>query len=79
MDTFAPQRWLDSRERVQPRSTVRRPRALGHSENAPGFRIVTIDCVERTFDISERTDGFCQSLAWNDEKFLPLVWHAPHR
>jgi hypothetical protein len=38
---------------------------------------VTIDCVERTWEISNRVDGFCQALAWNDDKFVPLVWHAP--
>jgi len=68
--------------RISAFSPDRRFTGLAHWEtrdNAPGFRIVTIDCVERSYEISDRTDGFCQSLAWSEDKFVPLVWHAPHR
>ena len=68
--------------RVSAFSPDRRFTGLAHwdrVDNAPGFRIITIDCVERNYDISDRTDGFCQSLAWSDDKFVPLVWHAPQR
>ena len=68
--------------RVSAFSPDRRFVGLAHwdaRDNAPGFHIVTIDCVERAYEIADRTDGFCQSLAWSDDKFVPLVWHAPHR
>lgn len=67
--------------RVSAFSPDRRFVGLAHwdaRENSQGFRILTIDCVERSYDISDRMDGFCQSLAWNDGHFVPLVWHAPH-
>jgi hypothetical protein len=68
--------------RISAFSPDRRFTGLAHwdsRENAPGFRIVTIDSVERSYEISDRTDGYCQSLAWSEDKFVPLVWHAPHR
>ncbi|HEV8214343.1 MAG TPA: hypothetical protein VGP95_00870 [Gemmatimonadaceae bacterium] len=66
--------------RVSAFSPDRRFTGLAHwdtPDNSPGFHIVTIDCVERRWEISNRVDGFCQALAWNDDKFVPLVWHAP--
>ena len=72
---------VDGWIRVSAFSPDRRYTGLAHWDtvnNAPGFRIITIDYVERNYDISDRTDGFCQSLAWSDDKFVPLVWHAPH-
>jgi hypothetical protein len=66
--------------RVSAFSPDRRFTGLAHwdtPDNSPGFHIVTIDCVERTWEISNRVDGFCQALAWSDGKFVPLVWHAP--
>lgn len=71
--------WL----RVSAFSPDRRFVGLAHwgdsREQSPGFHIITIDCVEQSYEISGRTDGFCQSLAWSDDRFVPLVWHAPHR
>jgi len=68
--------------RVSAFSPDRRFVGLAHwdaREASQGFRVLTIDCVDQSYEISERTDGFCQSLAWSDGKFVPMVWHAPHR
>jgi hypothetical protein len=68
--------------RVSAFSPDRRFLGLAHwdaRESSQGFRILTIDCVDRSYEISDRTDGFCQSLAWSDGRFVPLVWHAPQR
>jgi hypothetical protein len=68
--------------RISAFSPDRRYTGLAHwdkVDNAPGFRIITIDCVERSYEISDRSEGFCQSLAWSEVKFVPLVWHAPQR
>jgi len=65
--------------RISAFSPDRRFTGLAHwdsRDNAPGFRIFTIDCVERNYELSDRIDGYCQSLAWSDGKFVPLVWHA---
>jgi hypothetical protein len=65
--------------RISAFSPDRRFTGLAHwdsRDNAPGFRIFTIDCVERNYELSDRIDGYCQSLAWSDDKFVPLVWHA---
>lgn len=65
--------------RVSAFSADRRFTGLAHwdtRDNSPGFRVFTIDCVERDYDMSDRHDGYCQSLAWSDDKFVPLVWHA---
>ena len=65
--------------RVSAFSADRRFTGLAHwdtRDTAPGFRIFTIDCVERTYELSDRFDGYCQSLAWSEDKFVPLVWHA---
>ncbi len=73
---------VDGWIRVSAFSPDRRYAGLVHwdtIDTAPGFRIIAIDCVERNYEISDRTDGFCQSLAWSDDKFVPLVWHAPQR
>jgi hypothetical protein len=44
------------------------------SGNQPGFRIVVIDCVARTVEISERFPGCCEALAWVG--FDTLAWWA---
>jgi hypothetical protein len=65
--------------RISAFSPDRRFTGLAHwdsRDNAPGFRIFTIDCVERNYELSDRIDGYCQSLAWSDDKFVPLVWHG---
>ena len=64
--------------RVSAFSPDRRFAGLAHwdtRDNSPGFRIFTIDCVECSYEISDHTDGFCQSLAWSEDRFVPLVWH----
>jgi hypothetical protein len=45
--------------------------------NDPGFRILTVDCRDRTVQTSERGDGCCESLAWRDESFVPTIWKPP--
>jgi hypothetical protein len=80
--TWTPSLPTDGWIRVSAFSPDRRFVGLAHwdaRETSQGFRVLTIDCVERSYEISDRTDGFCQSLAWSDGKFVPLVWHAPHR
>jgi len=70
-----PDGWI----RISAFSPDRRFTGLAHwdtRDKSPGFRIFTIDCIERNYDLSDRYDGFCQSLAWSDDKFVPLVWHA---
>lgn len=65
--------------RVSAFSPDRRFTGLVHwdtRDNAPGFRVFAIDSVDRSYEISDRYDGYCQSLAWSDNKFVPLVWHA---
>jgi hypothetical protein len=76
---WAPVLPTDGWIRVSAFSPDRRFTGLAHwdtRDNAPGFRIFTIDCGERTYEMSDRFDGYCQSLAWSDDKFVPLVWHA---
>jgi hypothetical protein len=68
--------------RISAFSPDRRFTAVAHwdqRDDSPGFRIFTIDSVDRSYEISDRIDGFCQSLAWSEDKFIPLVWHAPRR
>ena len=65
--------------RVSAFSPDRRFTGLAHWEtrnNSTGFRVFTIDAAERSYEISDRFDGYCQSLAWSDDKFVPLVWHG---
>jgi hypothetical protein len=45
--------------------------------NEPGFRILTVDCDDRTVQTTERIPGCCESLAWRDETFVPTIWHPP--
>ena len=73
--SLPPDGWI----RISAFSPDRRFTGLAHwdtRDKSPGFRIFTIDCIERNYDLSDRYDGFCQSLAWSDDKFVPLVWHA---
>jgi hypothetical protein len=65
--------------RVSAFSPDRRFTGLAHWDtrnNSTGFRVFTIDAAERSYEISDRFDGYCQSLAWSDGKFVPLVWNA---
>lgn len=48
-----------------------------HVGNNPGFRILTVDCRDRTVRMTERIPGCCESLAWRDETFMPTIWHPP--
>ena len=76
---WAPSLPADGWIRISAFSADRRFTGLAHwdtRDDSPGFRIITIDCVERTYEISDRLDGYCQSLAWSDDRFVPLVWHA---
>ena len=76
---WAPLLPADGWIRVSAFSPDRRFTGLAHwdtRDTAPGFRIFTIDSGERAYEMSDRFDGYCQSLAWSDDKFVPLVWHA---
>lgn len=45
--------------------------------NNPGFRILTVDCRDRTVQTTERKLGCCESLAWRNEVFVPTIWNPP--
>ena len=77
---WAPSLPADGWIRVSAFSPDRRFTGLAHwdaRDRSPGFRIFTIDSVERSYEMSDRRDGYCQSLAWSEDKFVPLIWNAP--